>query len=204
MHIEEILYTQGFGTRRVCAGLIQQGFVTVDGRTVTDPGEDFATEGLHFTVQGKPWEYHEKAYVLLHKPAGTECSHAAAAMTAMVAIPVRAAILDILYATAPSKIVSTASGSAVSATATSPGGTAARTALPCASSVPVRTEPSSKVAANACPACSGENTARNPVVTALRCRRAWKASSVSGRRWRTSMSAAFPFAQAQQPPGQQR
>ena len=31
MRIDEILYTQGFGTRRVCAGLVQQGFVTVDG-----------------------------------------------------------------------------------------------------------------------------------------------------------------------------
>jgi len=74
MHIEEILYTQGFGTRRVCAGLIQQGFVTVDGRAITDPGEDFATEGLRFTDQGTAWDYHEKAYLMLHKPTGTECS----------------------------------------------------------------------------------------------------------------------------------
>jgi 16S rRNA pseudouridine516 synthase len=74
MHIEEILYTQGFGTRRVCAGLIQQGFVTIDGAPVTDPGADVATDGLRFTVQGTAWAYHEKAYLMLHKPAGTECS----------------------------------------------------------------------------------------------------------------------------------
>ncbi|MDM0027117.1 16S rRNA pseudouridine(516) synthase [Variovorax saccharolyticus] len=74
MHIEEILYTQGFGTRRVCAGLVQQGFVTVEGQSVVDPGEDFAAGGLRFTVQGTPWEYHEKAYLMLHKPSGTECS----------------------------------------------------------------------------------------------------------------------------------
>ncbi|MDN8613982.1 pseudouridine synthase [Variovorax ginsengisoli] len=74
MHIEEILYTQGFGTRRVCAGLVQQGFVTIDGAPVADPGADLATEGLHFTVQGTAWAYHEKAYLMLHKPAGTECS----------------------------------------------------------------------------------------------------------------------------------
>jgi len=74
MHIEEILYTQGFGTRRVCAGLVQQGFVTIDGATVTDPGEDVPTDGLRFTVQGTAWAYHEKAYLMLHKPAGTECS----------------------------------------------------------------------------------------------------------------------------------
>jgi 16S rRNA pseudouridine516 synthase len=74
MQLQEILYTQGFGTRRVCAGLLQQGLVTVAGEVVTDPAADFATEGLRFTVQGVQWEYHEKAYLMLHKPAGTECS----------------------------------------------------------------------------------------------------------------------------------
>ncbi|WP_219209497.1 pseudouridine synthase [Variovorax boronicumulans] len=75
MHLQDILYTQGFGTRRVCAGLVQQGFVTVAGEPVTDAGQDIAvTEGMPFTVQGTAWEYHDKAYVLLHKPAGTECS----------------------------------------------------------------------------------------------------------------------------------
>ncbi|MGJ7507762.1 pseudouridine synthase [Variovorax sp. GT1P44] len=74
MRIEEILYTQGFGTRRVCAGLVQQGFVTIEGSVVKDPGADFETEALRFTVQGVEWEYHEKAYLMLHKPAGTECS----------------------------------------------------------------------------------------------------------------------------------
>jgi 16S rRNA pseudouridine516 synthase len=73
MQIEEILYTQGFGTRRVCAGLVQQGFVTVRGAGVP-PGEDLAIEDLRFTVQGAEWEYHEKAYLMLNKPAGTECS----------------------------------------------------------------------------------------------------------------------------------
>jgi len=74
MRLEDILYTQGFGTRRICAGLIQQGFVAVAGQVQTDPGELFETEGLPFRVQGADWAYHEKAYVLLHKPAGTECS----------------------------------------------------------------------------------------------------------------------------------
>lgn len=74
MRIEEILYTQGFGTRRVCAGLVQQGFVTIAGSAVEDPGADVETEALRFTVQGTEWEYHEKAYLMLHKPAGTECS----------------------------------------------------------------------------------------------------------------------------------
>jgi 16S rRNA pseudouridine516 synthase len=74
MQLQEVLYSQGFGTRRVCAGLVQQGLVAVEGRTVTDPAMDLAPAGLHFTVQGRQWEFHEKAYLMLHKPAGTECS----------------------------------------------------------------------------------------------------------------------------------
>jgi 16S rRNA pseudouridine516 synthase len=74
MRLEDILFSQGFGTRRVCAGLIQQGHVTVQGQVQTDAGEFYAPEGLEFTVQGTAWTFHEKAYVLLNKPAGTECS----------------------------------------------------------------------------------------------------------------------------------
>jgi len=81
MQLQEILYSQGFGTRRVCAGLIQQGLVQVYANpqsTVPEPCSqattDFAETGLRFRVQGVDWPYFEKAYVLLHKPAGTECS----------------------------------------------------------------------------------------------------------------------------------
>lgn len=80
MQLQDILFSQGFGTRRVCAGLVQQGHVAVadaDGVFVpcTESAADFVPEGLCFRVQGQDWEYFEKAYVLLHKPAGTECSH---------------------------------------------------------------------------------------------------------------------------------
>ena len=74
MRLEDILFSQGFGTRRVCAGLIQQAYVKVNGETVTDSGEFFEPEGLHFNVQGIDWPFQEYAYVLLNKPAGTECS----------------------------------------------------------------------------------------------------------------------------------
>ncbi len=74
MRLDDILYSQGFGTRRVCAGLIQQGLVSVPGVDEVEPGTDLATDGLMFTVQGKSWPYQEKAYLMLHKPAGTECS----------------------------------------------------------------------------------------------------------------------------------
>ena len=74
MRLEDILFSQGFGTRRVCAGLIQQGHVQVQGQTVLDAGEFFDLEGLHFKVQGDDWPYAAQAYVMLNKPAGTECS----------------------------------------------------------------------------------------------------------------------------------
>jgi 16S rRNA pseudouridine516 synthase len=74
MELQDILYTQGFGHRRVCLGLVQRGLVTVAGQPCDDPYADFDPEGLHFTVEGQAWSYHAKAYLLLHKPAGYECS----------------------------------------------------------------------------------------------------------------------------------
>lgn len=74
MQLQDILYSQGFGTRRVCAGLIQQGFVSVAGVKYDDAAMEFEAPGLLFSVQGVPWEYHQPAYLMLHKPAGTECS----------------------------------------------------------------------------------------------------------------------------------
>ncbi len=74
MQLQDILFSQGFGTRRVCAGLIQQGFVAVAGVPCAEPAMEFVADGLRFSVQGVAWTYHEKAYLMLHKPAGYECS----------------------------------------------------------------------------------------------------------------------------------
>jgi 16S rRNA pseudouridine516 synthase len=83
MQLQDILYSQGFGTRRVCCGLIQQGHVSVwpvgcadnEGVQCLDPLQFFEPLGLWFSVDGERWPYHERAYILLHKPLGTECSH---------------------------------------------------------------------------------------------------------------------------------
>lgn len=74
MQLQDILYSQGFGTRRVCSGLVQHGHVMVSGLPCTDATADFGTSGLTFTVQGVVWTFQAQAYVLLNKPAGTECS----------------------------------------------------------------------------------------------------------------------------------
>ena len=77
MALQDILFSQGFGTRRVCFGLVQMGHVAVGepGSVCTDPLQRFDTVGLRLWVQGQPWAYHERAYLMLHKPAGYECSH---------------------------------------------------------------------------------------------------------------------------------
>lgn len=76
MQLQDILYSQGFGTRRVCMGLIQQGHVRVGpvGALCTDPYADWNEQELSFEVMGERWAYHAHAYLMLHKPAGYECS----------------------------------------------------------------------------------------------------------------------------------
>ena len=81
MQLQDILYSQGFGTRRICAGLIQQGLVRVYEKNdvlalvlCTQAATEYEADGFHFQVQGVDWQYGEKAYLMLHKPTATECS----------------------------------------------------------------------------------------------------------------------------------
>ncbi len=87
MHLADILFNQGFGTRRVCSGLIERGLVKVYHQNEAVASVDTAQaaidyvaklshiDGLQLQVQGVDWTCHTQAYVLLHKPAGYECSH---------------------------------------------------------------------------------------------------------------------------------
>jgi len=74
MQIERILHSQGFGARKLCRILVRHHEVTVNGEPCDDPFADFSTDKLRFTVKGEPWEYREKAHLMLNKPAGYECS----------------------------------------------------------------------------------------------------------------------------------
>jgi len=74
MDLESILFRQGFGSRRQCRALIAEGRVRVAGEVCTDAGEDLAPGDLTFEVDGTPWRYRERAYLMLNKPAGYECS----------------------------------------------------------------------------------------------------------------------------------
>jgi 16S rRNA pseudouridine516 synthase len=74
MRLTQILFSQGFGSRRVCLGLVQRGDVSIAGLVCDDPDADLDTTDLVFHVQGKPWPFRAQAVVLMHKPAGYECS----------------------------------------------------------------------------------------------------------------------------------
>ena len=73
----ELLFTQGFGTRRECAALVAGGGLEVEGLgVVDDPAQALDTGGeLWFRVRGGArWPYRARALVAMNKPAGHECS----------------------------------------------------------------------------------------------------------------------------------
>lgn len=73
--VEQLLFSQGFGTRKRCRLLVLDGDVRVDGVLAEDPSDTVPdTPGLPFIVQGETWHYHPVAYLMLNKPAGYECS----------------------------------------------------------------------------------------------------------------------------------
>jgi 16S rRNA pseudouridine516 synthase len=72
--LSQMLFTQGFGTRRECAALAGAGAVRIGCAVVDDPDKEVFPAGLVFEVGGQTWPYRERALVMLHKPAGYECS----------------------------------------------------------------------------------------------------------------------------------
>lgn len=72
--LERILHGQGFGSRKTCRQLIRAGRVELEGRVADDPFLELESVGLVFVVDGASWHYRDRAYVMLNKPAGFECS----------------------------------------------------------------------------------------------------------------------------------
>ena len=72
--LDRILQSQGFGTRKWCRQLIDDGEVFIAGQAVTDYRAAFETTGVRFTVFDEEWEYRQHVYIVLNKPAGYECS----------------------------------------------------------------------------------------------------------------------------------
>jgi len=74
LSLDRILQTQGFGTRKYCRGLIEDGEVRINGELIENYKSAIETEGLKFTVFDEEWDYRAHLYLVLHKPANFECS----------------------------------------------------------------------------------------------------------------------------------
>lgn len=72
--LSDVLFSQGFGTRRECDALVRAGRVRVGDETVADPFARYEVDGLRFSVDEEDWPYHPTALLMLNKPAGVECS----------------------------------------------------------------------------------------------------------------------------------
>ena len=70
MRLAQVLFSQGFGARRECEGLIVSGLVSIAGTVYNDPVHEVEPQGLRFTVRGETWPYHEKALIVLNKQIG--------------------------------------------------------------------------------------------------------------------------------------
>ena len=49
LSVSQALFSQGFGTRRDCDGLVLNGRVAIAGRVIDDPDEPVETDGLVLT-----------------------------------------------------------------------------------------------------------------------------------------------------------
>jgi 16S rRNA pseudouridine516 synthase len=74
MQLERILQSQGFGSRKECRAMIRHHQVTVNGEACANPFAEFSTADLHFSVADETWQFQAHATLVLHKPAGYECS----------------------------------------------------------------------------------------------------------------------------------
>lgn len=72
--LDRILQSQGFGTRKYCRSLIEDGEVRIGGEIIDDYRAGFDTADLEFTVFDETWRYREHVYIALNKPANFECS----------------------------------------------------------------------------------------------------------------------------------
>ena len=77
LSLDKILQSQGFGSRKWCAELVEDGEVSINGEVVDDSRARIETAGLQFTVFGELWTYREHVYIALNKPANYECSRKA-------------------------------------------------------------------------------------------------------------------------------
>ena len=74
LSLDRILQSQGFGTRKYCRALVDDGEVSIGGETPASYKTAIETEGLVLRVFDEEWRYREQVYLALNKPANFECS----------------------------------------------------------------------------------------------------------------------------------
>ncbi|MRV71387.1 pseudouridine synthase [Duganella sp. FT92W] len=74
LSLDRILQSQGFGTRKYCRALIEDGEVSIAGEVHDNYKETLETDGLVLSVFDEEWVVREHVYLALYKPANYECS----------------------------------------------------------------------------------------------------------------------------------
>jgi 16S rRNA pseudouridine516 synthase len=74
LSLDRILQSQGFGSRKYCRALIEDGDVAIGGEVQTSYKAMIETDGLVLTVFDEEWPYRAQLYLALYKPANYECS----------------------------------------------------------------------------------------------------------------------------------
>ncbi|XLZ70157.1 16S rRNA pseudouridine(516) synthase [Massilia sp. SR12] len=74
LSLDRILQSQGFGTRKYCRALIEDGDVLVGGEVQDNYKATYEADGLVLEVFGEEWVVRERVYIALYKPANFECS----------------------------------------------------------------------------------------------------------------------------------
>lgn len=73
--IQKVLAAAGFGSRRACEALVNEGRVTVNGQTLRELPALVDPKVDQISVDRKPIRAERLAYYLLHKPRGVLCTH---------------------------------------------------------------------------------------------------------------------------------
>jgi len=74
LSFDRILQSQGYGTRKYCRSLIEDGEVTINGVVHDNYKETIETDGLVFRLFDEDVVYREHVYIALFKPQNYECS----------------------------------------------------------------------------------------------------------------------------------
>jgi len=74
LSLDRILQSQGYGTRKYCRSLIEDGEVTINGVVHDNFKQTIDTDGLVFRLFDEEVVYREHVYIALFKPQNYECS----------------------------------------------------------------------------------------------------------------------------------